>query len=220
MRLRPHPPCLGPPTPAPGQARRPREESLLKDHGAWGGRGCLRPQAGTPRPGLSPPRPPPPSVTGRTWGAPAPPLAFAEEPKEQGVGDQGWGPLQKAVGRGSLWGCSAAQNLANWGPCSPLHLRVRPGGPQAPGPAGTRRIFRQDSAHGTERWLQEEGRHGREGGRSPEDTEEPGTHVYPGNKSCARGFSSKTCINDPVRRALRPWFAEETEAPCSGAAER
>lgn len=50
--------------------------------------------------------------------------------------------------------------------------------------------------------------------------EELGTHVYPENKSCVWGFSSKTCINDPVGRALRPWFAEETEAPGSGAAER
>lgn len=40
--------------------------------------------------------------------------------------------------------------------------------------------------------------------------EELGTHVYPEDQSCVRGFSSKTCITDPVRRALRPWFAEET----------
>ena len=56
----------------------------------------------------------------------------------------------------------------------------------------------------------------------PQETqmEELGTHVYPENKSCVWGFSSKTCINDPVGRALRPWFAEETEAPGSEAAER
>ena len=46
--------------------------------------------------------------------------------------------------------------------------------------------------------------------------EELGTHVYPENKSCVWGFSSKTCINDPVGRALRPWFAEATPAGALG----